>query len=192
MRVAIFDLETSSLYANTGILLCACIKAYGEDKVTTIRADEFPEWETNRSNNEPVIRKALDVLLGGNDPEKGFDIFVAHNGMYFDRAMLNTWALKYKLPITLRFSRMIDPVMLLRRHCRLASNSLASAIDFFDIPHKKTPVDFSHWQRAALDGNRKSLGYIVEHCKYDVRALEALYNIAKRLVKGIDEKGSSF
>lgn len=195
MRTAIFDLETFSLHANTGILLCAVIKEYGaHTKPVVIRADSFPAWRLQRSNPECVVRATVDALLNHpfEDGSKGFDIFVAHNGQYFDKALLNTWALKYRLPIALRFSRFIDPVMLLRRHCRLSRNSLAEAIDFFGIPHKKTPLDWSHWTAAAFDGNRESMDKIVEHCVADVKALEAVYNITKRLVKGIDEKGSSF
>lgn len=56
MRTAIFDLETSSPYADTGILLCAVIKEYrSKDKPTVIRADAFPEWKTNRANCKPVV-----------------------------------------------------------------------------------------------------------------------------------------
>lgn len=195
MRTCIFDLETFSLHANTGILLCAVIKETGKNhKPIVIRADEFPEWKTNRANVEPIVRKVVDTLLNhpGEDKDAGFDIFVAHNGQYFDKALLNTWALRFRLPINLRFSRFIDPVMLLKRHCRLTRNSLNEAIDFFNIPYKKTPISWGHWMNAALNGDSKSLSYIVEHCVADVKALESLYSISKRLVKGIDEKGSAY
>jgi len=192
LRTCVFDLETFSLHANTGILLCAVIKEVGRHSPIVIRADEFKEWRTDRTNVRPVVNKIIDVLLNHpGDGCNGFDIFVAHNGQYFDKALLNTWALKFNLPIALRFSRFIDPVLLLRRHCRLNRNSLNEAIDFFNIPYKKTPISWQHWMNAALNGDRDSLGYIVDHCKADVMALESLYNIAKRLVKGIDEKGSS-
>lgn len=193
MRTAIFDLETFSLYANTGILLCAVIKETGKHAPKIIRADQFPEWKTDRSNVEPMIRAVVNVLLNdkGDDGSEGFDIFVAHNGQYFDKAMLNTWALKFRLPMALRFARFIDPVLLLRRHCRLNRNSLNEAIDFFKIPHKKTPIAWDNWMKASLNGDSRALDYIVEHCVADVKALEALHVITKRLVKGIDEKGSS-
>ena len=195
MRVAVFDLETYSLNADTAILLCAVIKECGKaHEPIVVRADRFWTWDKHRSNPEPVVRKVIQTLLDepGEGDQKGFDILVAHNGQKFDKALLNTWALKYRLRMDIRFARFIDPVMLLRRHCRLHRNSLAAAIDFFDIPHKKTPIDWNHWRKAAFDGNRESMSTIVEHCRADVASLEALYNIAKRLVKGIDEKGSAY
>ena len=195
MRTCIFDLETFSLYANTSILLCAVIKEVGKHtQPHVIRADQFKEWKEERSNTAPIALATLDYMMNapGEGDDKGFDIYVAHNGQYFDKRMLNTWALKFRRDAGLRFARFIDPVLLLRRHCKLNRNSLAEAIEFFNIPHKKTPVDWSHWMKAAFDGNSKSLDYIVEHCTRDVKALESLYNITKKLVKGVDEKGSAW
>lgn len=193
MKTVVFDIETFSLYANTGILLCAVCKEVGHGgKIKVFRADDYPQWKTNHSNSEPIVRALTEYLVGNDEPDSGFDIFVAHNGVYFDRAMLTTWALRYNIPAALRFAKFIDPVLLLRRHCRLTRNSLNEAISYFKIPHKKTPIDWDHWMLAAFEKNRESLNYIVEHCIADVKALEALHNITKRLVKGIDEKGSSF
>lgn len=186
MKTAIFDLETFSLNADTGILLCAVIKEYGHEKpARIIRADSFPEWRKDRSNVRPIVESVLEAL-------KGFDIFVAHNGQNFDKAMLTSWALKFDLPVALRFAKFIDPVLLCRRHLRLSRNSLASLLQFLDIDETKTPIKWESWMKAALNGDKKHLDYIVEHCVVDVAALEKAYEKTKRLVKGIDEKGSSF
>ncbi len=187
MRTAIFDLETSSLYADTGILLCAVIKEYGTKKPPIIiRADTFTSWKHHRSNCEGIV---LATLLALDD----FDIYVAHNGQWFDKTMLTSWAMKYKQRrLSLRFAKFIDPVMLARRHMRINRNSLHSLLQFLDIPEQKTAILWKHWMRATLEGNRKSLGYIVQHCVADVLALEKAYDIAKSLVKTVDERGSSF
>ena len=184
MRTAIFDLETSSLYANTGIILCAAIKGYDQEKVTVIRADEFKSWKTGKSDNKEVVKAVMAAL-------EPYQIFVAHNGQYFDKTFLNSSCLKYGLRPSLRFEKFIDPVLIARRHLRLARNSLASIIDYFDIEDTKTPISFDHWMKASLDGNRKAMGYIVDHCVVDVKALEKVYDITKSLVKGIDDGGSS-
>ena len=188
MRTAIFDLETSGLNANTSILLCAVIKEYSprfDQPPVVIRADQFPAWKEHRSNTRPMVREVVDQL-------SGYDIYVAHNGQRFDKPMLVSWAMKYNQPILLRFAKFIDPVLLARRHMRLARNSLQELIRFLDVPEDKTHIDFEHWLKASMDGNRKSLDYIVEHCVQDVKSLEMVYDKVKRLVKGIDEKGSGF
>jgi len=186
MKTAIFDLETSNLYADTGILLCAVIKEYGSKSApTVIRADQFGTWKNQRSNCKPIVEATINALLD-------YDIYVAHNGQFFDKTMLTSWALKFNLRVDLRFSRFIDPVMLARRHMRLSRRSLGNVLQFFGIEEEKTPIKWVYWMQSALDGNSKSLNYIVDHCVADVHLLEKVYDKAKRLVKGIDERGSSF
>jgi len=186
MKTVIFDLETFSLSADTGILLCCAFKEYGsKEKPKVIRADSFATWENNRSNVKPVVEKVLEAL-------EDYDIYVAHNGQYFDKPMLTSWGLKYSRRPTLRFAKFIDPVLLARRHMKLTRNSLSSLLAFLDIPEKKTSIEWNHWMRAAFEGRRKSMDYIVEHCVVDVDLLEKAYEKTKRLVKGIDERGSSF
>lgn len=186
MRTAIFDLETSSLYADTGILLCAVIKEYGpRGETTVIRADQFPQWKNRRSDTRPIVMAVMDAL-------EPFDMFVAHNGQFFDKAMLTSWAIRYGMRPFLRFSKFIDPVMLARKHMRLSRRSLGNVLQFLDIPEEKTSILWKHWMQASLEGNSKSLNYIVEHCVVDVKALERAYDKMRKLVKGIDEKGSAF
>lgn len=191
MRVAIFDIETSSLYANTGIILCAVIKEFGSKKITTIRADQFSSWDKNKSNNRQVVTEIINELCGNRaNGQEGYDIFVAHNGQYFDKTFLNTSCLLYGLRPSLRFEKFIDPVLIARRHMRLARNSLSSIIDYFDLEEQKTHLQFKHWTKASHDSNKKSMSIIVQHCVQDVRALELAYKKIKQLVKGIDEYGS--
>lgn len=123
---------------------------------------------------------------------EGFDIYIGHNSQRFDKPWINSLCLKYGLRPALRFEKMIDPVSLAWRHLRLARNSLSACCDFFDIPEQKTPIRFVHWMRASHNGDRKSMDYIVEHCEMDVLVLEKVYDKVRKLVKGIDEKGSSF
>lgn len=185
-KTCIFDLETSSLHADTAIVLCAVMCEYGDSKnKTVIRADDFKGWKTNRSNNRPIVREIISCL-------DDYDIFVAHNGQYFDKRMLVSYALKYHLPVALRFEKFIDPVLLARRHMRLARNNLQKLIDWLDIPDSKTDIKWDHWMKASYEGSRKSMDYIVGHCVADVTALHAVYDEMRKLVKNVDDRGSSF
>ena len=185
MKVGIFDLETSSLYANSGIVLCASIKQYGAKGVKTFRADSYKNWKTNKSHNEAIVRDIMAEL-------SKYDILVAHNGTYFDKTWLNTACLKYGLTPALRGVKFIDPVLIARRHLRMARNSLAALIDYFDIQETKTPIRFAYWIEASHDGNTKSMNYIVKHCEKDVISLEEVYDRVRKLVKQIDDGGSAF
>lgn len=185
MRTAIFDLETSSLFANSGIILCCCIKEYGVRKITTIRADTFPNWKHCRSDNSPVVREIIKEL-------GRFDILAAHNGQYFDKTWLNAASLKYGVEPVCRYKKFIDPVLLSRRHLKMGRNSLTSLIDYFEVPTHKTPIEFKHWIQASHDGNSRSLDYIVQHCQKDVVSLEQVYDKVRPLIEKIDSKGSAF
>lgn len=186
MKTAIFDLETFSLYADTGILLCAAVKEFdSSEEPEVIRADQFSTWETRRSDTRQTVRATMKAL------EK-YDMFVAHNGQFFDKTMLTSWALQMGMKPWLRFSKFIDPVMLARRHMRLSRRSLGNLLQFLGIKEEKTSILWKFWMRAALDGDRRSMNYIVEHCVIDILALEKAYAKVKPLVKEINERGSAF
>lgn len=172
------------MYANSGIILCASIKAYGVKGVTTIRADKYKSWKTNKLNQEEFVKDMMKAL-------EDFDIYVAHNGQYFDKPWINSVNLRYGLKPTLRFEKFVDPVALSRRHLRLARNSLSSLLDYFDIPESKTPIRFAYWMEASHNGSRRAMDYIVQHCEQDVLCLEQVYDKVRKLVKGIDDQGSS-
>ncbi len=194
MRVAIFDLETSGLNAESSILLCCSFKTYEPDnvgtkrnkhKVTTIRADAFPEWKNDRLNQKSFIKAVSEAL-------SDYDILVAHNGQWFDKPYFNSLCLKYELPPMMRYKKLIDPVQLSRRHLRLSRNSLHSLIDFLKIPEHKTPIHFDRWLQAAILGDKRCMDEICLHCHYDIITLEMVYHKVRCLVKNVDEKGSSF
>jgi len=186
MRTAIFDLETFTLTADTGILLCASIKEYRRaGPIKTIRADEFPGWKRNRANSRAVCQAILEEL-------HDYDIYVAHNGVWFDRTLLVSFALRYNLPLFLRFSKFIDPVLLARRHLRLSRNSLASVLSWLQIEDKKTPIDWEHWKRVAYNGDSESMDYIVDHCEQDVVCLEQAYDKMRKLVRDVRDNGSAY
>jgi len=182
MNICVLDLETSSFQANSGIILCAVIKTYGESTIKTYRADKYSNWKTNKSNNKSLVKDVINYL-------KNFDIIIWHNGEQFDKTFLTSQCVKYGLEPITRYVKSIDPCATARKHLRIGRNSLVSLIDFLDIPDKKTPIDYSHWLKASLDSN---MNYIVDHCVADVISLEKVYKKVKCLIDKIDKRGSSF
>jgi hypothetical protein len=55
---------------------------------------------------------------------------------------------------------------------------------------KKAQVDGEHWLRAALDGDRKSMNYIVDHCIKDVIVLDDVVGALKAYSSTINSWGS--
>lgn len=185
MVVGIFDLETSGFYADSAILLCCSIKEYKQNKITTIRADQFKSWKLNKTNEREMIEKTAYEL-------DKYDILVAHNGQWFDKGFFNAKCIEYGIRPILRMKKLIDPVQISRRHLRLGRNSLAAIIDYLQIPVKKTPIELRKWLLASLEGNKKCMDIIIEHCEYDVITLEKVYDKLRGLIDKIDSRGSAF
>lgn len=120
----------------------------------------------------------------------GFDVLVAHNGKKFDRPYLNTLAMKYGLGTGLKWKKLIDPVWAARLHLRLSWNGLAKIIDYFEVDDKKTPIHWSTWIKATIDGDKAAMDEIVLHCVQDVKALHQVYDIIRELILKVDQRGS--
>jgi len=84
---------------------------------------------------------------------------------------------------------LIDPVELARNKLRMSFNSLAQIASLLGC-NSKTEVDPSTWTRAAFDGDKGAMDYIVEHCLADVVRLEAVVDKLKELSTGFNPRGS--
>lgn len=175
----------SSLNADGGIILCCSVKKYQVRGITCIRADSYDSWANNRTNEKELIQAISDEL-------DKYDILVAHNGERFDKKFFNAKCLQYRLKPVLRFKKLIDPVQLSWRHLKLGRNSLASLIDYLEIPVKKTPIELHRWLEAAYEGSKKSMDIICDHCDKDVVTLEQVYDRLRLLIDKVDNRGSSF
>lgn len=182
IKACVFDIETSHLQADFGIVLCACIKADGE-KVITFRGDKLiPGWSKKRSDDGPLVQAVALEL-------DKYDVWVAHNGRRFDIPFLNTRLIKagYKPLRTPKV--LIDPVELARNKLRMSYNSLEKLAQHLGC-NSKTDVDPNQWLRAILDGDTKAMNYIVEHCREDVVTLEFVVDKVKELSSGYNHWGS--
>src|SRR5262249_49678530 len=126
-----FDIETTSLNADFGIVLCAVVKpSVGRPKV--FRADRLnSKWKTHRSNDSAVIGAIVDEL-------SEYDIWIAHNGNRFDVPFLRTRLAKWNLE-ALPSRKLIDPVFLARNKLKMSYNSLESLAKFLGV-NSKTEV----------------------------------------------------
>lgn len=164
-RICFFDLETSNLAADFGLLLSACWKFLDSDEVYTLRLDQFP----GRFGMAQERHLVKSLSKGLSDA----DILVAHYGERFDQPYLNTKLLMHGMkpmpPI-----KMVDTWRIARSRFKLSSNRLAALIEALDIPYKKTPIERNMWVDA-MCGSKKAMDYVVEHNVADVLALEQVY-----------------
>lgn len=184
----ILDLETTSLDADAGVILCASYESSKTDvgKVVTLRNDKInaDKWKKGIRGDDKELVKQLNALI------RQHDIVVAHNGSRFDLPYLRTRALHWGLE-PLREVKLVDPCQIAYRKFKLKSNSLGRIADYVGVKDKKTPLDMSVWMDAALNGNPKAMDLIVEHCEADIRVLSAVLTVVKPFIKILDERGSA-
>ena len=179
---AAFDLECTSLDANFGIVLCCVIQEEGKDPVI-LRGDEVnKQWDKKRSDDSQLVRLICEHL-------SQFDILCAHNGNNYDVPFLRTRAAHWGLP-PFTPGKLLDPCRLARSYFKMRSNSLDSLLDLIG-DSTKTRVSGGLWLRAALDGDRKAMDEIVEHCVLDVEMLMQLIDVVKPYVKVFNAYGSA-
>lgn len=115
---------------------------------------------------------------------------MAHNGGRFDVPFLRTrlarWGMK-RLPDI----KLVDPCSIAWRKLRLRSNRLGAIADMIGVKDKKTPLDMSVWMDAILNGTRKSMDLIVEHCIADIKVLAGVTDLVRPYIKVLDDRGSS-
>jgi uncharacterized protein YprB with RNaseH-like and TPR domain len=187
ITIATFDIETTHLSADFGVILCAVVKASTPPdskptKPVILRQDELnPDWDKKRSND-----RELSIALR-RELEK-YDVLIAHNGLKFDLPWIRTRLSKWKLA-PLKDIKIVDPVQLARNKLRMSYNSLDRIAEFLGV-NSKTEVTGDMWLKAALDGDRRAMNYICAHCVEDVLTLERIVDAVKSYSTAFNAWGS--
>ena len=187
LSTLVFDIEATDLDADRGVVLCVCWESSTQPgKVHTLRNDVVAadEWKKGVRGNDKEIVKQVCTLI------KAHDVLVAHNGTRYDIPFLRTRALRWGLR-PLREMKVVDPLQIAWRKFRLRSNRLGSLSDHLGISDKKTPLDLSIWADATLNGNKKAMDLIVEHCVADVKVLSGVLSHVKPFIRQLDDRGSA-
>jgi uncharacterized protein YprB with RNaseH-like and TPR domain len=172
---ACFDIETSNLDADFSVLLTAAIKPYGQ-KAIVFRADDYPSWEKNRSNDR-------DITIAIANELKKHAILIAHYGQKFDIPFFRAKMVKHNLePLPPMFG--IDTWRIAKNNFKVTRRSLVNLANFFDIGDK-SGVEGGLWMAAAYDGDKKAMDEIVKHNVIDVEVLERLACISFPYLKSV-------
>jgi uncharacterized protein YprB with RNaseH-like and TPR domain len=166
--VGYFDIETSNLKADFGIILCYCIKEAGKNKIIsrTVTRDEL--HEAGCLDREVVKQCIADI--------QKYDRIITHYGKRFDIPFLRSRALFFNLDFPIYGKIFLeDTYFILRHRFCISRNRLETACRHILGKTRKTHLDPRQWIMA-LQGDRQALDYILDHCKADVRDLEDLYN----------------
>jgi uncharacterized protein YprB with RNaseH-like and TPR domain len=179
--VAVFDLETSNLNADFGIVLCAVIMDVNTKEMKILRWDEMPEFKKDRSSDKQLCQAIKNEL-------ESYDVIVGYNSVKFDIPFLNTRLLKNKIGI-LSGIKHIDLLYSVKYNLKLSRNTLEVLTDFLETKMRKNKVDGSYWTKALVMAGtkkgKKAMDYIVEHCRLDVEVLAEAFGEIKDTIKVI-------
>lgn len=170
-KIFVFDIETTSLDANRGHILCAAGKWLNEKKVYKWRIDESDGFATTPGSwfNDSHIVRGIKTFV------EGADAVIAYYGGYgrFDVPFVNTRLITNGLeplpPVTV-----IDPHKAAKSKLKLNRNTLDAVSTLFGTTSKKGFVPWVHWLRAQY-GDKKSMKILLDYCVDDVLTLEELY-----------------
>lgn len=182
MLIACFDLETSNLSADYGIVLCGVIKPIFSDQLTILRWDEQVTFRQRPWEDRQLVVALRDTL-------ETYDIIVSYNGKLFDVPFLNARLLYYN-ERTLKLMKHIDLYQIARWKFKLSRNSLENFAEFLKVEHRKTKIDGNLWVKALVGASahgkqsagREAMDDIVDHCVKDVLVLEECYMRIKDVI----------
>ena len=182
-NVCCFDLETTNLSADYGVILCAATS--GGKGVPTVFSQRklSPDWSRSSHNDKEVCQQLIAELAQA-------DFWVAHNGANFDIPFLYTRAAHWGLPTPPK-KAILDPVIVARRHFRLSGNGLESLAKYFKLP-RKTPLSSHVWMAASLERDYTAMTALERHCQRDVQILMGLAPIFRDLWRHLGSTGSFY
>lgn len=170
-----FDIETSGFAADWSILMTAVVKPYGQVPIV-FRADEYPEWTAQRSNDLSIVQAVAEEL-------RKHAIIVTHYGSKFDIRFMRLKMVHHRLePLPLMFG--IDTWRIARSNFKMQSNRLEALSRYLELGAKDKP-EGTPWVEAAYDGSREAMDKIVEHNIKDCEILERLACLSFPYLKSI-------
>jgi uncharacterized protein YprB with RNaseH-like and TPR domain len=163
MKTCTWDIETTNLDADVAVVLSAVVKPFGGKPVVFRKSK-------SGSNDK-------DIVIAMRDELEKYDIIVGYYHLNFDLPFLNS-RLLYWGQRPLQRKMHVDVYRLARKIFKIHSRRLASVCSFLKIDGKSS-VDINLWMKAALDGDKKAMDWIVEHNVYDCITLEKVFDRLK-------------
>ena len=192
-RVLILDIETAAAVALTfgrfkinlgqenivsegGWMICASWRWLGEEKVHSVQLtkDEIISCDDSR-----IVATFWELY-------EEADAIVAHNSLQFDHKVIQARAAFNGFP-PLPSVKVLDTLVLAKKHLRLPSNKLDSIGEYFGLGRKIDNGGISLWKRVQT-GCQVAMKEMVDYCKQDTELLTQVY----LRLRAIGHAGSDF
>ena len=167
IKTGFFDIETTGLTADWGIMICYCIKEAHKNKILQ-RAITKDEIQSEKILDRKVVKQCIEDL-------QKFDKIITHYGTRFDIPFVRSRALYHNLPFPL-YGEIVhkDTYYMCRNKLQISKNRLENACRHVLGKTRKTHL-IPEYHLLSLQGDKKAIKFIIDHCRRDVRDLEDLY-----------------
>ena len=172
-KILSWDLETSSLNADYGVILCAGFKTVGTGKAKVLSVADYTGKDI--LEREKKLLKDISIELLDSD------IWLTWYGTYFDIPFVNSRLLYHRLPVLPATYPHIDGWKVSRNRLKLRNNRLKTVQEFLGTETEKDSVLGPIWIKA-MNGDHKALQYVINHCFKDIKALEEVYVLLRPLI----------
>lgn len=170
-----FDIETTNLQADMGVMLTFAHMDRGNKKPTVKSIHDFPLFKREPWNDEMLVRYAHEKLSEA-------DSLIAHFGDGFDIPFVKTRMLKIGLHLPRKHT--VDTCKVAWKHLKLSAR-LDNLAEFLGLtPKVKVPKDV--WKRAGF-GEIKALEFLKKRCGGDVITLDEIVTKMLPLCKMINK-----
>jgi len=168
-RLGFFDIESSNLVADFGIMLSYAIKDGSSDKIySSVLTPQDIKKAQFGNEDKQLVTQCLEDLAQ-------FDRIVTYYGSRFDVPFLRARAISVGLDFpNYGTQKHTDLYFIIRGRVALSSKRLENACRVLLGETNKTRIESKYW-RGGVRGDEKSLAYILNHNKKDVIDLEKLY-----------------
>lgn len=163
-KILTWDIECSgvSFKANSGFLLCVGIKELGKPGVEMYQRDNI---QPDPLDDKKLVKQVYDRLIQA-------DMWVTHNGKWFDVKYMNSRLVKWGLPPLPNIPHFDTCEVVFKKLA--IKGSLKEVGKYLHCKTLKHDVSMDEWVRAYA-GDKKSLAEIVKHCVHDVKLTEQVY-----------------
>lgn len=188
LKTAVYDIETTGLYADFGYILTCCFKDVDTGEIKVFRLDEtemfkkhFGKFKEGESSgwNDPEFWDVIDVqLLEAIRKEfEKYNLVLTWNGKWFDEMFLHTRLLRCGLPGLNPGVKHMDVLQLARRIMKTRSKRQDAVKNFLRVDNEPDTHNWAEWRMAAA-GVKEGFDFVADH---NIKDVEQLHQIAQKL-----------
>lgn len=169
-RTAIWDIETSNLDADYGVILTWCVKPLGSSKIHqgVINLEDIKKGRKGDEDRR-VVQELVDCI-------QQYDKLIGYYSKRFDAPYVRARAVHMGIKFPNYASiKHVDVYDIIKHRFKISRKRQETACRFLLGHTDKTHFDGSIWRDAAR-GDKKALKQVLDHNIYDVQDLEKLYN----------------